>query len=343
MAVVMIEGFDVYNGTGLNTGLQSKYATNVVAGWAQPAGRFGGQCWHFTASTGWNRRPITGAARSSGCFGFAFRMVAFPSTTITRNIGVSAANQMLAGIFMGPNGQIQAYRLTGAAGAGGGVLLGSSANGVILANVWHYIEWEWVISATVGRMTVKVDGTTVLNLTNVNTLTGANANADEWFLDQQGGNGSIQFDDLYEESTPAAIGPRRVDTLRPTADTATKNWTPDAGVVNFSRVNANLAQSATYVQASVVGTLDLYDIADLPTTPAVVDAVQYSLFAQKTDATARSIAAVGDIAGVQQQGGNINLPTGVAKFESLFTTKPGGGAWAAADVNALRIGPKVTV
>lgn len=342
MALRMIEGFDLYNGTGLNTGLQAKWNTNVVAAWALPAGRFGGQCWHFTASTGWNRRPLT-SARSQGTFGFACRMVAYPSTTITRNIGVSASGQMLAGIFFTPTGAVAAYRLSGAGGAGGGTLLGTSAAGVMLPNVWHYVEWEWVISATVGRMTVKVDGVTVLNLTGVNTLTGAVANADEWYLDNQGGNGSIQFDDLYEDDGAAAIGPRRVDTLRPTADTATKQWTPDTGTVNFSRVNANLAQSVTFVQASVVGNLDLYDIADLSTTPAVIDAVQYSMFAQKTDATARSIAAVGDIGGVQQQSGNVNLPTGVAKFESIFLTKPGGGAWATADVNALRIGPKVTV
>lgn len=343
MTIKMIEGFDLYNGTQANIGFQAKWNTNVVAATTFPAGRFGGQCVRYNGSTGWYRRTLTGAARSTGSFGFACRVATLPTTTITRNIGVSASGQMLAGIVVLPSGAIQALRLNGATGAGGGTILGASAAGVIIQNVWHYIEWEWVISATVGRMTVKVDGVTVLNLTGVNTLTGANANADEWYLDNQGGSAVIDFDDLYEEDSGTSIGQRRVDTLRGTADTATKQWTPDTGTVNFSRVNANLAQQTTFVQASVVGNLDLYDIADLATTPATIDAVQYSVFAQKTDATARAIAAVGDIAGTQQQSGNFNMTVGVAKFESIFLTKPGGGAWAAADVNALRIGPKVTV
>lgn len=352
MALSNIEGFDLYNGTGLNTGFQTNYATNVVSVTSFPAGRFGGQCFRGGSTTGWWRRALS-STRGAGAFGFAVRI---GSATVNNSndailhVGLGLIPQ--CGISIGLGGTIRAYRLAGGTPFinGAHTLLGESVAGVIQTNVWHYIEWEWVCSATVGRMTVKVDGVTVLNLTNQNTFNSAGgaatATADSWVMGNQINRGwtSLDYDDLYEEDTGASLGQCRVETLRPTADTATKQWTPDTGVVNFSRVNANLAQSATFVQASVVGNLDLYDIADLSATPATVHGVKYNVFAQKTDVATRKIAAVGDIGGTQQISADLNLPGGgVNMLSAVAVTKPGGGAWAFADVNSLRIGPKVTV
>lgn len=352
MALSNIDGFDLYNGTGLNTGLQTNYSTNVVSVTSFPAGRFGGQCMRGGTTTGWWKRNLS-SARAAGAFGFAVRI---GGATVNNN-GDSVMHTSLGlipqcGISIGINGTIRAYRMVGNNPFvnGAHVLLGESAVNVIQTNVWHYIEWEWVINGTTGRMTIKVDGVTVLNLTGLNTFNSAGgaatATADSWVFGNQvsRGWGNLDYDDWYEEDSGASLGQAKVETLRPTADTATKQWTPDTGVVNFSRVNANLAQSATFVQASVVGNLDLYDIADLSTTPASVFGVKYNVFAQKTDVATRKVAAVGDIGGTQQQSADLNLPSGgVNMLSQVFVTKPGGGAWAYTDVNALRIGPKVTV
>lgn len=347
MAVVLIEGFDMYNGLGANTGLISKWTAPSGSGNSMTAGRFGGQAWRLQPAIGQGIERSLPAAGTTFAVGAAIRLTSlFPGTPSAKShlCLTKFGSFFQCGILFDAGGTISAWRLSGDVS---GTLLGTSA-AVMAPNIWYYIEVEFVISTTVGRITVYVNGTQVLNLTGQNTANGGvGTNADTLHLaSTNGGNGNggfVDYDDIYVTDVATKLGERRIETLRPSADATPLNWTPDTGTVHFSRVNATLAQSVTFDQASVVGNLDLYDIADLSSTPATIDAVQYNVFAQKTDATTRAIASVGDIAGAQDISPDMSLGVGVGKFQYLALTKPGGGAWTAADVNSLRIGPKVTV
>jgi hypothetical protein len=348
MAVVLIEGFDMYNGLGANTGLVSKWTAPGGSGQSMVAGRFGGQAWRLQPAIAQAIERTLPAAGTTFAVGAAIRLTSlFPGTPSAKSHLClnKFGTGLQCGILFDASGSISAWRLSGDVS---GTLLGTSATGLMAPNVWYYVEVEFVISTTVGRITVYLNGTQILNVTGANTANnGVGTNADTLHLaSTNGGNGNagfVDYDDMYVVDVATKLGERRVETLRPTADTATKQWTPDTGTVDFSRVNATLAQSTTFVQASTVGNLDLYDIADLSSTPAAIDAVQYNIFAQKTDATTRDIAAVGDISGTQQQTADFPLGVGVGKLQQLFLLNPSGGAWSASDVNALRIGPKVTV
>jgi hypothetical protein len=346
MALLFIDGFDMYNGLGANIGLASKW--NPLSGnpISLVTGRFGGQAVRFAnvnTGTGCDR-PITAGTTFS--FGCAIRLQAFPGGTPTQKGHLQFYKQgafFQCGILFDTAGAISAYRL---ASDTSGTLLGTSSAAVLAINVWAYVECEVVISTTVGRITVYVNGTQVLNLTGVNTANGGvGTTADTFrFASVNGGNApTIDMDDLYVTNSATKLGERRVETLRPSSDSTPLNWTPDTGTAHFSRVNATLAQSTTFVQTSTVNDLDLYNLADLSSTPGVIDAVQYNVFAQKTDATGRAIASVGDLSGVQDISPNMVLGVGVGKFEYLAASKPGGGAWTPTDVNALKIGPKVIV
>lgn len=350
MSVLMIEGFDTYNGLGANTGLIAKWNAPGGSGQSMITGRFSGQAWRLQPAIGQAiQRTFTATPISSIAVGSAIRLTNLFSATPTAKAHLCLVNStgtvFQCGIIFDTNGSISAYRVSGDVS---GTLLGSSAANVMAANTWHYVEVEFVISATVGRVTVYVDGVQKLNLTGVNTANGgATVTADSLRLSStNGGNGNggfIDYDDIYVVDAAAKLGERRVETLRPSADTAQKDWTPDTGTVNFSRVNDTLADGTTFVQASVVGNLDLYDIVDLSSTPAAIDAVNIIAYAQKTDATTRAIQLAAKLSATTVTSADNNLAASIARFDSLLLTKPGGGAWAATDVNALQIGPKVSV
>lgn len=345
MALLFIDGFDMYNGIGANTGIQAKWAATGGAPQTMVTGRFGGQAVryaHPAVATGIDRAIPAGTSFAFGC---AIRIQTVPAGSPTQKGHFAFWKNGLYSqccIQIDTGGAISAYRQTGDTG---GTLLGSSAAGLLTINVWYYLEVEVVISTTVGRITAYLNGVQVLNLTGQNTANGGvGTNADLFRLASINGGQAptLDVDDLYVTNVATKLGERRVETLRPSADSSPLMWTPDTGTVHYSRVNATLAQSVTYVQGSAINDEDLYDLVNLSSSPGTVDCVQYSLFAQKTDANTRAIAVIGDVSAVTQQSGNFNLATGVLKYEYLSETKPGGGAWSAADVNNLKVGPKVT-
>jgi hypothetical protein len=305
-------------------------------------GRFGGQALRVTqaGATGLPRYTFGSTYTSIGV-GFAYKTDTLPTgNTVINMLALVNGTTFTFGLRCTSTGAIEASRATSGTGF---TALGTSSS-VIVANTWHYIECGVTISDTVGTVTVKVDGATVLSLTgqdtnnavtNVNTLyLGYTSNA---------GQANINYDDLYVVDSDTTLGERRIETTVPSADTATKNWTPNTGTANFSRVNETTVDGDTsYVQASTVGTRDLYSIGALSSTPSVIDAVQVISFAEKTDATTRTIYNSVQSAGTDSDGPAFSLTASYLRFDRLLLTDPnGGGSWTASRVNGLLIGPKV--
>jgi hypothetical protein len=346
--VILIDGFDLYNGTGTNTGLGGRWLTNIGGMNTTVAGRFGGQAIRCNTSLGQGIQRLLPAAGTTFAFGIAFRMSFLPSGSPTQKGHIhfrgSNGTTIQCGIQFDTNGSLSAYRL---ASDTSGTVLGSSAGSLYTANTWNYLEAEVVISTTVGRITLFLNGAQVLNLTGVNTANaGVGTTADTFVLSSQnGGNAgfAIDYDDLYVTDSATKLGERRVETLHPTADTTQKDWTPSTGTTNFGTVDDTLADGTDYVQASTVGNLDLYDLSDLSTTPVAIDAVQISAWAMKSDANSRNIALVADLAGTQTQSPDFVLAGNFQKQDTILNQKPGGGNWDASTVAQLKVGPKVTL
>jgi hypothetical protein len=343
---VIIDGFDMYNGTGTNTGLQAKWTVASTGNLTLQTGRFSGQCLR-TADSGTQGLPLrtlTSAIANIGV-GVAVRASTMPTTNNVGSSIVALRNgaTYTFGLRITTTGALEAYRLTSATA---GTSLGVSAAGVIVANTWHFVEVGVVINDTTGSVVVKVDGVTVLNLTAQDT-NNAVTNVDTIVLGHTQGSSSnsgvIDLDDLYVVDSATTLGERRVETLRPSADTATKNWTPNSGTNNYDRVNESTVDGdTTYVQASTVGTRDLYSIGSLSSTPANIDAIQVVSFGEKTDATSRSIYNSIQSNSVDSDGSSFALAASYGKFERIVANDPsGGGAWTATRVNNLLIGPKI--
>ena len=258
MALVAIDGFDLYNGTGANTGMQARWLAYAGPNYTLVAGRFGGQAFAASSTNSQGSLRLNfPAAYASLTVGHALRLTVMP----TLGVGTVHPFMMLmtggvgfqVGARVNADGAIEVYRLTSASA---GTLLGTSANGVIALNTWHYIECEVTISDTVGVFSVWVDGVQRLNLTGQDTRNGAPTTVDAIVIGNisaAAGQGTHQFDDLYVNDTASKIGERRVETLYPTSD-VTQVFARSAGAVNFSLVDeAQVNGDTDYVQGSVVG------------------------------------------------------------------------------------------
>jgi dipeptidyl aminopeptidase/acylaminoacyl peptidase len=226
-----------------------------------------------------------------------------------------------------------------------GTLLGISPPDTIKVNTWHYMEFEIVIHNTAGSIRVWVDGFPAIDVTNIDT---------RMFDDTDGQNVAylglrtdhswqgVQIDDLYIK-LGGRLGERRIETIVPNADTATKMWTPNAGTDNFSRVNESLVDMTTYVSSNQVNATDLYELQNMAATPVSIDFVQISAYANKEDAATRGLALIADLGGQQIISPTKSISTSVNRIEHGMPTKPGGGVWTKADVDALRAGARITV
>lgn len=346
MGIVLIDGFDLYNGLdAANGGLGCKWTGS--SGWmAMVAGRFGGQALGYVANN------VTASATRAldvplGSFGFGFAWkcdgVSSQSNYVYKaflNLLHSAATASHFMLGVTATNQILIHR-------GDGVLLGSSAPNVFVVGTWHYLEVSGTIDDLAGAVRIKVDGVTIMDLTGLDTRNGSPTTIDAIRLVPNPGaatpRSQFVFDDLYMVDAFATLGERRVETVRPIADTADKDFVPSTGTDNFAMVDDVTANLADYVQGSVVGDLDLYEFGDLSSSPATIDAVQTSLFALKTDAASRNIAAVIDLSGTRSQGSDHALAATTMKHEEIFPTKPGGASWDASAVALLKAGPKITL
>ena len=354
MTLRVIDGFDLYNGVGASPGLQAKWGAPVsllatVAVASMQAGRFGGQCVRLTgagssAANTYIPRTLPGSYGSI-CEGVAYRNsnVANQHATFAPILSFSETTTFHVHIGVDTAGKLWIAR---ASSGTAGTQLAITAGQVVLNATWHYIIVEATIHDTTGSVRVLVDGAEVLNVTGQDTRNAGTGVVNQINLHNTHGvsvTNTSDFDDLYLDDVATSLGEMRVETIRPTADTADKDFTRSTGADNYALVDEATVDVADYVQGSVVGDLDLYAMGDLSTTPASIPAVQLTAFANKTDAASRDLALVADVGGTQATSANLPLAATVGKHDAIMATKPGGGAWDSTAVNALLAGPKVAL
>jgi len=340
VAIVLTEGFDLLT----TNDVAAKYPSGAQFSPAMSAGRFSGQSYN----PGTGNQNGEWVLRFTGQAAFTFGIAHYVTSTQLggASTGVRIARFREAGdstqaeLRLAANGQLLAYNGPGSA------LLGSSAAGVITADTFHYIEVEFVLSDTVGVFKVYVNGVQVINVTGADTKAQSSAVVTNLSFTFSGnGNGGQRYDDFYLTDTAARLGESRIETLSPSADTATKNWGRSAGSDNFALVDEKPSDGdTTYVTATTAGTADLYDMADLSEVPLVIHAVQSSIIGRKDDAATRAVRCNLKSGGTTANGTALGLTTSYVQRVTLYATDPDtGSAWTASGVNALQAGPEVTV
>jgi hypothetical protein len=343
MSIVFVEGFDYYAATvTAATSVAGKWTINSGTSAALVSGRFGGLAFEHAGST---QRLLTRTvpATSTLAFGFAIKIVDLNAIDASRQLVEfrDAGTGIQFGIGIDTSKQIFIYR------AAIGTVLATGTGAALTENAWHYIEVVGTIHNSTGAVTVYVDGASYVSVSGTDTQGQAGSTMDTIRMVACAATSAepnhFVWDDIYYCDTAVALGECRVDTLRPSADTADSDFTPSSGGDNFAMVDETQADGdTTYVASATATDLDFYTMGNLPVSPATIHAVQITMLARKDDATTRAlrtkIRSNGDVA----NGATSAMSSTFQFFDDLHEQDPdSAGAWTAPAVNALDAGVEV--
>jgi len=213
-------------------------------------------------------------------------------------------------------------------------------------STWGRLELRYKIDNTVGVFTLLHDGAEVVTFTG-DTQPGAATTADNILL-QGATSMSIYYDDIALNDTAGLAdnsypGNGRCLLIVGDADGDSSQWTNSAGtsVNNYDYTNNIPPNPAVYVQDSVVGHQDLYNLAASGLLNATI---------RRTRVSGRGLDTVGGNsiilnlkATTLHASGALPLTTSLARVAGPdYTTNPDTGlAWTISDLDAVQVGPEV--
>jgi hypothetical protein len=319
-----MDGFDLYTST--NDGTTRYMSWPAFESYA--TGRLGvGQCVQWGGGAYPEFPNNFGSTSANVSIGMGVMLNGFGNAGIMFEF--RSGGSQIAQLEVGTTGTLIAKR--------NGTTLGTTAAPVLTVSTWAYVEAEFTRHASAGVFKAYVNGVQVLNLTAQNT--GA---SDIDSVRFGANNTSLSMDDLYCTNTATKLGECRIDVLRPTADTGTKDFTASTGTSNFAMVDDTTFDTSDYVQAAAAGNKDLYDVADLSFNPASIYAVNLLSFVKKDDATTRTFRSNLKSSSTTHNGATIGLSTSYVIYSDIIETDPATStAWTQSGVNAVQIGPEV--
>lgn len=233
------------------------------------------------------------------------------------------------------SGEIGLYR-------GDGTLLGSlSAAGKLQANVFHYVEVKVKVADSGGSFDIRIDNVSVASGSALDTRNGGtDALVDNIVFVT--GDGTY-IDDIYVCNEAGTInndflGDCHVEALLPDANGNYSQFVgSDANSVdNYLLVDDPGAHDGdtTYVESGTDDQKDSYQVADMAAAGTIKGIVQWAI-ARRDQTGARDIAFFTRLSGVDSAASaDQTLAASYAWHRAVWETKPGGGAWTVANLNA---------
>ena len=226
---------------------------------------------------------------------------------------------------------------------------------------FHFLEWKSLISPTVGTTEVRLDGVSILTLTNQNTRATANSSWNGVYIGQTDAiassgttsSGNYDFDDLYVlDGTGSApwnnfLGDVRIDTRLATGASANgapnTQWTPSAGS-NYQNVDETTPNDDTDFNSGVaVDLLDTFVVQDCVVAGVTVLGAQVVVTAKRIDASLCSLAAAVRHSSTNYVGASLEVPVSYASLPIMFATNPGTSAqWTESEFNNAEFGYQKT-
>lgn len=222
-----------------------------------------------------------------------------------------------------------------------------TSGALITPNIWYWLEVKVYIHDTAGTYEVKLNNTTVLSGTNVDTKASASAGANQVWLSGFAYNRYTYWDDLYVCDTTGDFANdfltdgARVVSLLPSGAGNYSNWTPSAGS-NYECVDEVPPNGDTdYVSAATSGIKDSYAFGDLPISQGYVLGVQYSVFGKKTAGGVEQFKPLFRPASTDYEGTLTALTDSYAYHTVTQNENPETAAqWTISEVNSAEFGIK---
>lgn len=337
MTVRFIESFDSYPTVAGVLGVESRWIVSATGSFALTGGRFGGQALRNTGAASVSA-ALGGAASIVGSVGAAYQVIV-PPAALSRILTIRDSNDDVQfTLAMDQLGRVFVYR-------GNLTTFLAQADVTLTVGVWYYLEVEFSIDTGSGYLRVFVNGSQVINFAgNTQGVAGVNTASRIGLFNSVGAHAAA-FDDIYVTDAVTRLGECRVEPLRPSADTAVKNFTPNAGTENYARVNEALVDGdTTYVYSALVGAEDLYELDNLSVNPQNIFAVQTRVVARKDDVATRVIQTGLKSGATTVYGEDFFLASSYTTKVDIYEQDPNTAApWTKTALDALQIGQKITV
>lgn len=298
-------------------------------------------------SGGTFRAAIYGhVSKTEVIYGFCIRPTDLNFGVLKRFIELNVSGTTYLSLHGDTDGAIKAIQQNN------GSEYGRTATGLMAAGVETYIELRVKWSTTVGEIEIRLNGspTPALSLTGLNLLVASN---NEF---QFGSDSSTTIDMsawyMLDVTGPAPLndflGHIRYGILNPSGNGNASEFDGSDGnsTDNYLLVDDGSSpdDATTYVSSSTLNERDTYAMGDLPTASTIIYAVCPVLRARKSDAGTRAVAAVVRRSGVDYPGDDSYLGLSWDNARTALTVDPStAAAWTDAGVNAIELGPKVSV
>ena len=346
MALLWIEGFEGYGATVANacSGMGARYYglgsitgtfyvnTGRVTGYSGDATNSGATPYFITPPLTTDRTLVVGG----GFYGYQYNPASPGSHTISfydnSTLGISVQ-----------------FSTTGTSSSTITVKMGATTlltftDIFFLITTWYYFEVKVYCHATAGSVEVRVNGATVISLTDIDTKAGIhdyNNVINYWTY-------RSRVDDVYIcDGSGSAVndfqGTCRVLGLFPNGDTSTIQWTPSTGVTHYNLVDENPASATDYVSSNTQQQVDLYGYPQLVGSTGSILGIQIN--SQVNVATGASTIIESPIVsnGVTEIGPD-TLITSTSYWDArhISMTDPNTGLpWTADGLAAAQIGIKI--
>lgn len=281
---------------------------------------------------------------SFGTFFFGARVQAATVGTVQTGITFSDAT---AGANFNVSLNSSSGALVVARGGFGGTTIGTSPVGSFPLNSFFYLEIGTTISTTVGTVTLRVNGATVLTLTGVNNQNTAVASINQVRFNGNSGNVLNATHYYFCDSTGSSptntfLGDIRVIGIFPASNAAVQ-FTPNGLGANWQNAAKVPPVPLTdFNSDSTIGDTDLFNVTAVPASTTTVLGVQLSTLAYKSTAGNRSLASEISSSGTIANGATIGLSITPLEQKDLFPLDPNGNiAWSPTSLGSLEIGYKV--
>lgn len=348
MSLLFMDGFDHYTP---NTDYQKK-------GWSSN----GGISYAPAAGSSTSGRRGSGGVKPQGYINYLKRSLGSNQNTLIAGIAHNTGgNQTTSSsydscVFMFLDGTISQISC-GASGTGrfdiyrGSSLIGSTAPGVLIENIFQYIEIKVVFHASAGSVILRVNGSTVLTLSGISTITTSNAYANVIGINHLGTNFTTNgtLDDFYLCNASGTtnndfLGDVRVDTLIPNSDGTYSNFTPSTGTSHYQLVDETTPNITDYNSSQTIGHRDSYNMSNLSSISSqTIFGLQASIAALRVEEGYRTIAPSIRSSTTNSDGNNYTLAQSLLYASSVFETDPNTStAWTESGVNAMEAGVIIT-
>ncbi|MEE9367051.1 MAG: hypothetical protein V3W44_10215 [Dehalococcoidales bacterium] len=235
-----------------------------------------------------------------------------------------------------------------------GTQLGITTDNPLTFDDFQFIEARVFIDNSAGSVEVRLNGSTILNLTSVDTRNGSSTEVSFiGFSGHTGGTG-VAIDDVYvlNESGDAPqntfLGDIRIDTIKPSADGGLSQLPtlfPITPTTSFDKVDEEFTDDdTTYIESTAVNQVSTFAYEDAPAVVggATVLAVQVATRIRKTEIGPRNMTSLQRFSAANTVFQSHGVPTENTTFLSVHPTNPRtGSAWGETEIDALEVGLEV--